>query len=66
MARVTLTITDQERQALVELARAERRDPRAQGAMILRHALERSGFLAPLKTANGRNPVRKESTTHVA
>ena len=45
MARVTLSITEEERQALVALARAELRDPRAQGSLILRQALEKSGYL---------------------
>lgn len=47
MARVTLTITPDEREALIKLAKEERRDPRAQGAIILRTALERAGYLTP-------------------
>lgn len=45
MPRVMLTVTEDERRALVELARTERRDPRAQGAVILRDALQQAGFL---------------------
>jgi hypothetical protein len=45
MARVTLSITEDERRALVDLARAELRDPRAQGALLLRQALARAGYL---------------------
>ena len=47
MPRVTLSITEEEREALVSLARKERRDPRAQAAIEIRHALERAGYLAP-------------------
>lgn len=45
MPRVMLTVTEAERDALVELARAERRDPRAQAAIELRRTLERAGYL---------------------
>lgn len=45
MPRVMLTVTEDERRALVELARAELRDPRAQGALILRQALKAAGYL---------------------
>lgn len=34
-----------ERDALMELSRLERRDPRAQAAMLIRRALERRGLL---------------------
>lgn len=47
MARVMLTVTEDERDALVKLAKDERRDPRAQGSLILRAALERAGYLTP-------------------
>lgn len=47
MPRVTLSITEEEREALVSLARKERRDPRAQAAIEIRNALERAGYLAP-------------------
>ncbi len=45
MPRVTLSITEDERQALVLRARDERRDPRAQAAIELRRALEWAGYL---------------------
>lgn len=48
MARVTVTLSGNERQALVEFAKAELRDPRAQAALILRRALEEAGFLPPI------------------
>lgn len=50
MPRVMLTVTEDERLALVELAKQELRDPRAQGAMILRQALAQAGYLPQLKT----------------
>ena len=45
MARIMLTIETDERDALIELARREKRDARAQGAMLLRESLERRGLL---------------------
>ncbi len=50
MPRVMLTVTEEERQALVNLARAELRDPRAQGALMLRQALRQAGFLTARPT----------------
>ena len=34
-----------ERDALMQLSRCERRDPRAQAAMMIRRALENAGYL---------------------
>ena len=34
-----------ERDALMQLSRSERRDPRAQAAMLIRRALENAGYL---------------------
>ena len=48
MARVTLTVSEEERRALVELAKVQLRDPRAQATLILRRALEQSGYLASI------------------
>ena len=45
MARVTVTLKISERDALVTLAEREKRDPRAQAALIIREALERRGLL---------------------
>ncbi len=45
MPRLTLTVTEDERAALVLRAHDERRDPRAQAAIELRRALERAGYL---------------------
>lgn len=45
MTRITLTLTSEERAALLALARQERRDPRFQAAMEIRQALERAGYL---------------------
>ena len=46
MSWIAVTINDEEREALVELARAEKRDPRAQAAMVIRNYLIRTGRLA--------------------
>lgn len=45
MARVTITLEAKERDALCVLAERERRDPRAQAALIIRRELERAGLL---------------------
>ncbi|HNU06041.1 MAG TPA: hypothetical protein PKL67_18045 [Anaerolineae bacterium] len=62
MARVTLSITEAERAALVELARAELRDPRAQGTLLLRQALERAGYLSA--TTTGDQPAKTYEVNH--
>lgn len=49
MARVTLTLSEQEQQALIALAHIEERDPRRQAALIVRRELEQRGLLQPLK-----------------
>lgn len=48
--RITVTLQREERSALARLAEQERRDPRAQAAMLVREALERLGFLQPAPT----------------
>ena len=45
MSWIAVTINDEEREALIELARAEKRDPRAQAAMVIRNHLIRTGHL---------------------
>jgi hypothetical protein len=45
MRRLTLTLSDEERDALRELATVNRRDTRAQAAYELRRALEAHGLL---------------------
>ncbi len=54
--RVTVNLTDDERQALTALARDERRDPRAQAAIELRRALERAGYLPAVKAGQPATP----------
>jgi len=45
MARVMVTLYQDEREALITLAQQERRDPRQQAALCIRHELERRGLL---------------------
>ena len=45
MARVTVTLDSDEKVALLALAQDQRRDPRAQAALLIRQGLERSGLL---------------------
>lgn len=47
MARITLTLTPEEKAALIARAKHERRDPRYQAALEIRQALERAGYLQP-------------------
>ena len=47
MARITLTLTADEKDALLNLAQSKRRDPRDQAALILREYLRIAGFLPP-------------------
>jgi len=45
MARVTITLRSNELEALVTLAQRERREPRAQAAVIIKRELEKCGLL---------------------
>lgn len=45
MARVTITLEDTEKEALIALAMKERRDPRAQAALLISRELQRRGLL---------------------
>jgi hypothetical protein len=56
MARVTVTLKSSERDALVELAERERRDPRSQAAVIIARELERAGLLGGTAKADNGQP----------
>ncbi len=45
--RMTVELLDDERDALLELAAHEKRDPRQQAALAIRHDLQRRGLLQP-------------------
>jgi hypothetical protein len=45
MARITIRLETFERDALFQLADHEKRDPRQQAALLIRHELERLGML---------------------
>ena len=47
MTRIMIRLTDSEREALKALAQQERRDPRAQAALLVRKGLEISGIMQP-------------------
>lgn len=53
MTRITLTLTPEEKAALIALAKQERRDPRYQAAIEIRQALERAGYLRPAIMVQG-------------
>ena len=46
-SRLSVPLTNEEREALTAKAQQERRDPRDQAALEIRHALEVAGFLLP-------------------
>lgn len=56
MPRVVLTVSEDERRALVDLARSELRDPRAQAALLLRQSLIEIGLLPATKTGQPARP----------
>jgi hypothetical protein len=58
MARVTIRLETQERDALWELAQRERRDMRDQAALIIRHELEREGLLQPVTSTQAAQAVQ--------
>ena len=64
MARMMITLQENEREALRTMAQREMRDPRQQAAMIIRRELERAGLLpadprpGPVKGREVRNVQR--------
>ena len=53
MARITIRLETFERDSLFQLADHEKRDPRQQAALLIRHELERLGMLpTPARAAN--------------
>lgn len=46
MARITITLTEGAKKALIEYAQKEIRDPRAQGAIIIVNKLRQLGYLS--------------------
>jgi hypothetical protein len=55
MTRITLSLEACEKEALIELAARELRDPQSQAALIIRNDLERRGFLAA--SAKNKSPI---------
>lgn len=47
MRRLTITLTEEEKRALLKLALEDRRDPRSQAVYLLRQKLEEVGALQP-------------------
>lgn len=54
--RMDVDLRPSEREALIKLARLERRDPRDQAAVIIRDALIARGYLPPLTTPYTEQP----------
>ena len=57
MARVTITLEDTEKEALITLAMEERRDPREQAALMLSKELQRLGLLSSSSGQAGACPA---------
>lgn len=51
MRRITVTLLEEERNALYDLALRERRNIREQGSLLIRQELERRGLLPEQDTA---------------
>lgn len=45
MPRIMISVTEEEKAALIRLGELERRDPRHQAALVVRQELERRGLL---------------------
>jgi hypothetical protein len=58
MARITITLSSEEKDALLTLAQMEYRDPRAQASLIIRREIERQGLIKPVSAA----PVSRSRT----
>lgn len=43
--RITITLSQEEKDALIKLAEQKRRDPRAQAAMMIRRVIEEYGLI---------------------
>jgi hypothetical protein len=61
MTRITITLNDEEKQALRSLSQTEYREPRAQAALIIRKELERQGLIKASSTGKEK-PVQSIST----
>lgn len=55
MKRLTIPLAQEESDALWGIAKRERRDPRAQAALLIRQALERAGLLPGPETITATN-----------
>jgi len=54
--RITITLEQRERAALMKLARGELREPRDQARYIIRRELEQLGLLPPADIGNAAQP----------
>jgi hypothetical protein len=63
MLRITITLNEQEKRALIALAEKEFRDPRSQAALIIRMELQRQGLIETAKPAPAITPEVIETST---
>ncbi len=61
--RLTVTLLREERSALAQLAERERREPRAQAAVLIRQALEKLGLLQPATPGNNQQGEAQHEPT---
>lgn len=66
MARISIDLQASERRALAALAKRERREMRAQAAVIVRQELERLGLLAPSCPEAGPAPMTEAANGNPA
>jgi hypothetical protein len=57
MTRITLTLRDDEKTALITLAAREFRDPRMQAALLIRRGLEQRGLIEASKPSVLQEPA---------
>jgi|GEM_PF-2780821 len=58
MARITITLSEEEKMALRSLSEKEFRDPRQQAALIIRRELVSQGLVASASTITGNKPSK--------
>ena len=65
MRRMTITLHQDEHEALITLAERKRREPRQHAAMIIRHELERFGLLPPANIGDFAQTQTQAASTEV-
>lgn len=61
MSRITVTLYERDRQALIRYAQDQYRDPRLQAALLIRRGLEAAGYLPENAAALQAQAIEKEA-----